>query len=101
MLSLRRATRFLLLFLCVLLAVPCFAINICAIGDSITRGYRSSPLGLSPVTIMAHDLNAYTGTGAYAAVVHAVGGTTSGDWADTSPGSYLNSAITHFHSAGG
>jgi lysophospholipase L1-like esterase len=50
---------------------------------------------------MANDLNAYTGTSSYAAVVHGVSGTTSGDWADTAPGSYLNSAITQFKYHGG
>ena len=64
----------------------------CFIGDSITEGFMSSP-PVFPGTLMVSDLNAWTGTNAYAASNQGVGSTASGDWVSGS--SNLTAAIAN------
>src|SRR5215469_1311824 len=87
-----------LLFLCWRCSAT--TVNICAIGDSLTNGYDSSP-ATTPLAQMVSAFNTYTGTSNYVAVDEAVNGTTSVMWGSDTWGSFLANAINAFNAAGG
>ena len=89
----------LLLLAVLMLATQANAINLCFFGDSITLGYLSSP-PVKPGTLVAGELNAFTGTNLYTSTTYALIGTTTQQWYPGG-GNAIASAISAFNAAGG